>query len=133
MPILPLLSGALSAGAAILLSLLLPAAFREPFWATLLAFVAAIYLGYALVTGQGGFLAAQIVSVPAFLFLAVWGLGAQRPGLIAAGYLLHGTWDLLQHRHLVRSMVVPWWSSYCSIFDWVVAAFLWLYPTGPLT
>ena len=67
------------------------------------------------------------------LALAVVGLRASTTSL-AAGYALHGAWDLLHNPNprAVPTRVVRWFPPACAAFDFVVAIALLIGPWRPM-
>jgi uncharacterized protein DUF6010 len=63
--------------------------------------------------------------------LAVVGLRASTTAL-AAGYALHGVWDLLHHPRAVPTRVASWFPPTCAAFDFVVAVALLIGPWRPI-
>ena len=56
-------------------------------------------------------------------FASVLGLIVS-PLWLAAGYFLHGAWDVLHHVKRVTTPIVPWFPPLCAVFDLVVGAFI---------
>ncbi|HEU4683959.1 MAG TPA: DUF6010 family protein [Nitrospira sp.] len=93
-------------------------------WAALLlALIGGAYVGFAARDGRPG--ANLIELTGALAFAAVGLLGLQfNPLWIAAGYLAHGFWDLLHHRHGSYADTPRWYIPFCVVYDWIVGAFL---------
>lgn len=103
--------------------------------ALLLAFIAAVYWGYALrERGRGN--AIEVV-VGLTFFLVAWAglLVGGRPGLgvVSGGLVLHALWDLAHAGRwpLVRTRVPGWYVPFCVVVDGLLAlAFLLPVMTG---
>jgi hypothetical protein len=91
--------------------------------ALILTLVYAIYVGFVLTRGGIRELVIEIAFVTLGLLLT--GLGLWRsPEWLAAGFALHGIWDLLHHRdhHLLGVRGVPvWYVPTCAAYHWIVA------------
>ena len=100
--------------------------------ALFLALTACVYAG-ALLAQQVPFaIAVAELAVTAIVFaLAVVGLRASTTAL-AAGYALHGVWDLAHHPRAVPTRVASWFPPLCAAFDFVVAIALLIGPWRPL-
>ena len=121
----PLLIGVALAGLTYGVAGVLPGEVRLPLHAVLLAGIAAVYVGFALSVGRPRFLVLQITGALAFGAAAVAGLTVH-PNILAAGYGLHGVWDLLHHRSEIPGRQVPWYIPLCLAYDWGVAGYLLL-------
>ncbi len=100
--------------------------------ALVLAFTACTYAGALLAQETSPpFALAELLVAAVVLALAVVGLRASTTSL-AAGYLLHGVWDLLHHPRGVPTRVVRWFPPACAAFDFVVAVALLIGPWRPM-
>jgi hypothetical protein len=100
--------------------------------ALFLAFTACVYGGALLAQSVPGQVAGLELLLSAVVFAcAVVGLRASTPYL-AAGYVLHGAWDLLHHPRAVPTRVAPWFPPLCAAFDFVVAVALLIGPWRPM-
>ena len=100
----------------------------------------ALFLALTACTYAGALLAQQVPShfgvlelvVTCVVFaLSVVGLRASTAWL-AAGYALHGAWDLLHRPGAVPTRVASWFPPLCAAFDFVVALALLIGPWRPL-
>jgi hypothetical protein len=93
------------------------------FFAFLLVFIAAIYVGTALAGSGPLTIAIQTLVALAFVFIAILGLWYS-PIWLVAGYFLHGVWDMLHHwvRHDMR--LPRWYPPACLVYDWLVGGFV---------
>ncbi len=100
-----LLVGAIQAASTVALRWLEPATLH----ALYIAFIAAVYIGFAVADGRPRVIAVESSVAAAFLVLAAVGVTGSA-WLLVAGYAAHGVKDLWQHRTRVRhrhSMVAP--------------------------
>lgn len=103
-----------------------PVAFRwlEPatLHALYIAFIAAVYIGFAVADGRTKVIAAESAIAAAFLALAAAGVTGSA-WLLVAGYAAHGFKDLWQHR--TRFVAgTRWWPPFCAAVDFLVATIL---------
>ncbi len=102
--------------------------------ALVLAFTACSYVGALLAQEVAPpFGLAELAIAGLVLALAVVGLRASTTSL-AAGYALHGVWDLLHNPspRAVPTRVVRWFPPACAAFDFVVAIALLIGPWRPM-
>jgi hypothetical protein len=87
-----------------------------------IAFIAAIYVGFAVSDGRPAVIAVESAVALGFVVLAAAGVVGSA-WLLVVGYAGHGIKDLWQHRHeFVRG--TRWWPPFCAAVDFVVAAIL---------
>jgi hypothetical protein len=87
-----------------------------------IAFIAAIYVGFAVADGRPHVIAVESGVAASFVILAAAAITVS-PWLLVAGYLAHGVKDLWQHRtNFVHG--TRWWPPFCATVDWTVAAIL---------
>lgn len=92
--------------------------------ALFLASTACVYCGALLAQpAPARFVALEVAMGMAVFACAVVGLRASTSAL-AAGYVLHGAWDLLHHPNAVPTRVAGWFPPLCAAFDFVVAVAL---------
>jgi hypothetical protein len=123
-----LLAGTLFGGAIIGLGYLTRQGRAIPFYSTVLIVIALAYVLFAVMTGAPHVLLIESVIAVGFIALAVvgarWTHRRWAGGLIAAGLVLHGGFDLV-HDALIRNPAVPpWWPVFCAVVDVVVGAWL---------
>jgi hypothetical protein len=87
-----------------------------------IAFIAAIYVGFAVADGRPVVIAVESAVALGFVVVAAAGV-AGSPWLLVIGYACHGIKDLWQHRHDFVSGT-RWWPPFCAAVDFVVAAIL---------
>ena len=113
-----LLVGAIQAASPLALRWLEPATLH----ALYLAFIAAVYIGFAVADGRPGVIAVESSVAAAFLTLAAVGVTGSA-WLLVAGYAAHGVKDLWQHR--TRFVAgTRWWPPFCATIDFLVAVIL---------
>jgi hypothetical protein len=87
-----------------------------------IAFIAAIYVGFAVADGRPHVVAVEGGVAASFVILGAAAITVS-PWLLVAGYLAHGLKDLWQHRtNFVHG--TRWWPPFCATVDWTVAAVL---------
>jgi hypothetical protein len=90
--------------------------------ALLLAFIAAVYIGFAVADGRPKVIAVESAVAGAFFLLAAAGVTGSA-WLLVLGYTGHGLKDFWQERrHYVAS--TRWWPPFCAAVDWLVALVL---------
>ena len=100
--------------------------------ALFLAFTACVYAGALLAQEVPNPFPLLELGVAAVVFgLAVVGLRASTTSL-AAGYIIHGAWDLLHNPRAVPTRVAKWFPPACAAFDFVVAVALLIGPWRPI-
>jgi len=98
------------------------------FYSTVLIVIALVYVLFAAMAGALDALLIESVIAVGFVALAV--VGARWPrrrwagGMIAAGLVLHGGFDLVHDALIHNPFVPPWWPVFCAVVDVVVG--LWL-------
>jgi hypothetical protein len=113
-----LLVGATQAASPVAVRWLEPATLH----ALYIAFIAAIYIGFAVADGRTKVIAVESMVAATFFVLASVGVTGSA-WLLIAGYAAHGIKDLWQHRtHFVRG--TRWWPPFCATVDFLVAAIL---------
>jgi hypothetical protein len=115
-------------GVAVGIGSLLPHAFLSPeaslgFAAVLVALIAGIYFGFAVVNGSSRhqwieFNVAGLFAVAGLLGLLYW------PVLLAMAYFAHAAWDLAHHNRARLSLVtIPqWYVPWCVVIDVIIGA-----------
>ncbi|MGH9441158.1 MAG: DUF6010 family protein [Thermoanaerobaculia bacterium] len=100
--------------------------------ALFLAFTACVYAGALLSQAPPApFVALELVVAAVVFVCAAVGLRASTQWL-AAGYVLHGVWDLLHRPRGVTTRVAEWFPPLCAAFDFVVAVALLIGPWRPM-
>jgi hypothetical protein len=113
-----LLVGAIQAASPVALRWLDPATLH----ALYIAFIAAVYIGFAVADGRPRVIGVESSVAAAFLILAAVGVTGSA-WLLVAGYAAHGAKDLWQHR--ARFVAgTRWWPPFCATIDFLVATIL---------
>lgn len=94
----------------------LPANISYAFAALLIALIAGIYVGFAVVADDLTQIAIQLVvaicfmlsAMIAWLFSPVW---------IAAVYVAHGLWDAVHHFEISPTRFPKWYIPLCALYD----------------
>ena len=91
--------------------------------ALLLAMIGGAYVGFAARDGRPS---ANVIELIGGLAFAVVGLAGLQFNalLIAGGYVAHGFWDLIHHRHGPYADTPHWYIPFCVVYDWILGAFL---------
>ena len=91
-------------------------------YAMSIAFIATVYIGFAVADGRRNVLVIEVVVATLFIVVAALGVTGS-PWLLVAGFFAHGCKDLWQHRTgFVRG--TRWWPPFCAAVDWVAAGIL---------
>lgn len=121
-----LMRGAVLAVLTISVSLLLPGDLVIPFFAFLLVFAAAVYVGFAEADPTENEKGIQWGVALAFVAIALLGLRTS-PWVIASGWVLHSGWDLLHHRDVLKTRTAEWYPGACLAYDLIIAGFIGLW------
>lgn len=95
----------------------------KDFLAMILAASGGVYWGVAASEGRRGVRVMEGLAGLAFVFMAVLGL-SWTSLWTAAGFALHGVWDLLHHPRRIHSGLRPWFPPFCATFDILVAIYI---------
>jgi hypothetical protein len=91
-----------------------------------------VYCGALLAQSVPRHFAALELAVAAAVFAcAVVGLRAST-SVLAASFVIQGTWSLLHHSEAVPTRIARWFSPACAASDFVVAVALLVGPWRPL-
>lgn len=121
---IPALIGIASGITTILLITLLKLRDTKLIYGLVLSGIGFLYVGYVWT-----YLTALVVcAVQAIAFLLLGYFGAKRDGiLLAAGYFLHGCWDIIYHYFAAPGLVPPHYDWFCLSIDFTIGIYLWLY------
>ena len=87
-----------------------------------IAFIAAVYIGFAVGDGRPKVIAVETVVAGVFVVIAAIAVTATA-WLLVLGYAGHGLKDFWQERrHFVAN--TRWWPPFCATVDWLVAVIL---------
>ena len=119
----PILSGILVGLASLASHFFLPPQASLGFAAVLMALIAGIYFGFAVMNGSPGdqfveFNVAGMFLVAAMLGMLLW------PILLPLAYFGHALWDLAHHNRSRLSLVaIPqWYVPWCIVIDVIIGA-----------
>ena len=119
----PVLSGIAVGVGSLLPHLLLPETLSVSFAAVLIALIAGIYFGFAVVNGSTfeqmtEFSVAGLFMLAAMLGIALW------PGIIALAYFAHAAWDFAHHKsnrtRLPLVEIPSWYVPWCVVIDVII-------------
>ena len=113
-----LVVGAIQAASPVAVRYLAPATLH----ALYIAFIAAVYIGFAVADGRTKVIAVESTVAAAFVVLAAVGVTGSA-WLLIAGYAAHGGKDFWQHRTQFVAGT-RWWPPFCAAVDFLVAAIL---------
>lgn len=114
----PIFTGLALATLTTAVALLLPPDWALELFASLLAVIGAIYVGFAI--AQQKHIVAQFAVALVFMLFGLFGVWLSGWWLIA-GYILHGVWDWLHHRHDISIRLTDWYAPFCLVYDWGMA------------
>lgn len=91
-------------------------------YAMSIAFIATVYVGFAVADGRRHVLIVEVAVALLFIVVATLGVTGS-PWLLVAGFFAHGAKDLWQHRTgFVRG--TRWWPPFCAAVDGGAAGIL---------
>jgi hypothetical protein len=91
-------------------------------YALSIAFIATVYIGFAVADGRPSVIAVESTVAGLFVVLAAISVTASA-WLLVVGFAGHGVKDAWQERrHYVAN--TRWWPPFCAAVDWLVAAVL---------
>jgi len=91
--------------------------------ALILAASGGVYWGVAASETRKGIRAMEGGAGLAFVAMAMLGLWWTSLW-IAAGYVLHGVWDLMHHPRRIHTGIRRWFPPFCATFDLLVALYI---------
>lgn len=118
-------AGAGLAGLTLLALLPLSHSLRTTCAAVLLAVVAGIYVGFAIVDGRPTAILGEAAAVAVAGALVALALSRDSLALVGLGFVLHAGWDLAHHgtgRGRQLAHVVAWYPPFCLTYDVVLGA-----------
>lgn len=59
-----------------------------------------------------------------FVFISYYGI-TKKMSLLAIGYFLHGTWDILYGLFLTPELIPPGYDLFCLSIDFTIGGYLW--------
>jgi hypothetical protein len=121
----PVLSGVAVGVGSLLPHFFLPETLSVSFAAVLIALIAGIYFGFAVINGSTfeqmtEFSVAGLFMLAAMLGIALW------PGIIALAYFAHAAWDFAHHNanrmRLALVEIPSWYVPWCVVIDVIIGA-----------
>lgn len=119
----PILIGISTALLQILLFELLKQFKKYPIYALTLSGIGFLYVGFTW-TNTPTVIIASIQAI-IFMFIAYYGL-VKNSYILAAGYFLHGLWDISYNLWQDASLIPPHYDWFCSSLDFTVGIYLTL-------
>lgn len=117
--------GVIAAVVSMVVLQLIPYEKRNDILAVLLAGIAGIYVGFALMDGHTVEIVIESIAAAAFILVALFGRW-KSAYYIGAGFILHGVWDWLHHA-VIDTKVVNGYPDFCAIYDIIVGAYCLVY------
>ncbi len=114
----PITTGIALIAVTALIAVMLPSDWALQLFAGLLALIGAVYVGFAI--AQEKHIVGQFAIAIGFMTLGLLGLWLSVWWLFA-GYILHGIWDWMHHRHDISVSLTNWYAPFCLIYDWGIA------------
>ncbi|MFA6096069.1 MAG: DUF6010 family protein [Candidatus Paceibacterota bacterium] len=112
-----------------LITIIIASFFSKPkeieFFAVVLMGIAAVYFGYAFLSGGAKEIIIEVTNITLFFILILAGLWIN-PLVLVIGYFWHGIWDAIHRREsqIVKTKVPEWYIYFCMIYDWIIGAFI---------
>ena len=117
----PLLIGITSGLITILLFTVLKQFDKKVVYGMILTGIGFLYVGYTWMDLQAFIM--NSVQAIIFLFIAYYGI-KKNLYILAAGYFLHGTWDLVYHLFADSGLLPPRYDLFCFSIDFVIGFYL---------
>ena len=97
---------------------------NEPLiYALVLSGIGFLYVGYTWMDS----LQLIFTGIQAVLFLLIAAHGTRNISLLAAGYFLHGIWDLVYNYFTAADTIPPHYDVFCLTVDFIMGAYLIVY------
>jgi len=87
----------------------------------ILAGIGFLYVGFTWTDWQA--LITNLVQAVVFVLIAGYGI-IKNNLILAFGYILHGSWDLVYHFIHLPDLLPPQYDLFCSLLDFILAAYL---------
>lgn len=112
----------LSAGLFIIFLFILLKPFDKPLiYALILCGIGFLYVGFAWSVTRA--LVINSAQAVLFVFIAYYGV-KKHIAILAAGYFLHGIWDLLYHMFQNQSLIPPQYDLFCLSIDFTIGFYI---------
>ena len=123
----PVIIGISSGLFIILLFVILKQLNKKIIYGLILSGIGFLYVGFAWTDLQT--LVVNAIQAIIFLFLAYYGI-KKNIYILAAGYFLHGCWDIAYSFLNEPGLIPPHYDFFCSSLDFTVAAYLLVFNKG---
>jgi Family of unknown function (DUF6010) len=97
---------------------------KKAMYGLILSGIGFLYVGFVWTDLQA--LVVNAIQAVTFLFCAYFGI-KRSIHILAAGYLLHGCWDLAYNYFAVPGLVPPQYDLFCSSLDFTIAGYIWIF------
>ncbi|MEO5683204.1 MAG: DUF6010 family protein [Chitinophagaceae bacterium] len=121
---IPLIIGIVSGLLTILLIVILRLRDAKLIYGLVLSGIGFLYVGFVWTDGKA--LVITAVQAIAFVLLAYYGV-KRNYHLLAAGYFLHGCWDIVYNFLATPGLVPPHYDWFCSSLDFTIGIYLVFY------
>jgi len=125
--VIPVIIGISSGLFVILIIALLKQLDKPIMYGLILSGIGFIYVGFTWSDTKA--LIINCVQAVFFLFIALYGI-KKSSYILAAGYFLHGIWDLVYHLFLDSSLIPPHYDLFCLSIDFTIGAYLLIIRDG---
>jgi hypothetical protein len=105
----------------ILLFIILRQFDKKIMYGLILAGIGFLYVGFAWMDLQA-FIINSMQAI-LFVFIAYFGI-KKNVNILAAGYFLHGSWDLVYHLFSDPALIPPHYDLFCSTLDFLIGIYL---------
>jgi len=121
---LPVIIGISSGLIVILLFVILKQFDKKIIYGLILSGIGFLYVGFAWTDLQA--LIINSIQAIVFLFLAYYGI-KKNLYILAAGYFLHGSWDLAYHLFADSNLIPPQYDLFCLSIDFTIGIYILLF------
>jgi hypothetical protein len=121
---LPVIIGISSGIIVILLFVILKQFDKKIIYGLILTGIGFLYVGYTWTDLQA--LIINSIQAIVFLFLAYYGI-KKNLNILAAGYFLHGSWDLAYHLFADSNLIPPQYDLFCLSIDFTIGIYILLF------
>ena len=121
---LPVIIGISSGLIVILLFVILKQFDKKIIYGFILTGIGFLYVGYTWTDMQA--LIINSIQAIVFLFLAYYGI-KKSLYILAAGYFLHGSWDLAYHLFADSNLIPPHYDLFCLSIDFTIGIYILLF------
>lgn len=118
---LPVMIGISSGLIVILLFIILKQFDKKIIYGLILTGIGFLYVGFVWADLQA--LIINSIQAVVFLFLAYYGI-KKNLSILAAGYFLHGSWDLAYHLFADSNLIPPQYDLFCLSIDFTIGIYI---------